>query len=70
MTSRSMPSYYHAAVLISYAYYEKDEQQKSNMEFFIQAGGLPSPTQQHIMISFVVATDICSPCRDILPSTT
>lgn len=50
------------AVLISYAYFEKDQIQKSNFDYFLVAGTL-SPRSQEMHWVFVISTDDCSPCK-------
>lgn len=68
--SRPKHQYAQASVLVSYAYFEKDQEQRANFEYFLAAGAVPSPTQQDIAFVFVIATDKCSPCKGLLPQST
>ncbi len=57
-------------VLVSYSYYEKDQIQKSNMEFFMAVGmglfsQLPAPAATDFVI--VISGGKCTPCKAIMP---
>lgn len=57
-------------VLVSYSYYEKDQIQKSNMEFFMAVGmglfsQLPAPAATEFVI--VISGGKCTPCKAIMP---
>jgi hypothetical protein len=57
-------------LLVSYSYFEKDEVQRSNMEFFMAAGMgikslIPAPSNTEFVI--VISGDTCSPCTTLMP---
>lgn len=57
-------------VLVSYSYFEKDQIQRSNMEFFMAVGmglfsKLPAPANTHFMI--VISGGKCTPCKALMP---
>ncbi|GLI63148.1 hypothetical protein VaNZ11_006057 [Volvox africanus] len=76
------PQYSTAPLLVSYAFYEKDVIQRSNLEFFLQHGwvgppavvgfakggtGPPPPSPSPITWVFVVTGSLCSPCVGAFP---
>lgn len=57
-------------VLVSYSYFEKDQIQRSNMEFFMAVGmgmfsQLPAPANTQFMI--VISGGKCTPCKALMP---
>lgn len=57
-------------VLVSYSYFEKDQIQRSNMEFFMAVGmglfsQLPAPANTHFVI--VISGGKCTPCKALMP---
>jgi hypothetical protein len=57
-------------VLVSYSYFEKDQIQRSNMEFFMAVGmgmfsQLTPPANTDFVI--VISGDMCTPCKALMP---
>ena len=57
-------------VLVSYSYFEKDQIQRSNMEFFMAVGmglfsQLPAPANTEFVI--VISGGMCTPCKALMP---
>ncbi|EFJ51845.1 hypothetical protein VOLCADRAFT_87431 [Volvox carteri f. nagariensis] len=65
------PPYSTAPLLVSYAFYEKDTIQRTNLEHFLQHGWVSPPGEvQPVTWVFVVTGDLCSPCVSAFPLTT
>ncbi|PNH09425.1 hypothetical protein TSOC_003954 [Tetrabaena socialis] len=70
-SSRPSRPYSTSPLLVSYAFYEKDPVQRSNLEFFLQQGWVaPAGGRQPVTWVFVVAGEQCSPCAAAFPFTT
>jgi hypothetical protein len=57
-------------VLVSYSYFEKDQIQRSNMEFFMAVGmglfsQLPAPANTDFVV--VISGGMCTPCKALMP---
>jgi hypothetical protein len=56
-------------VYVSYAYYEKDDKQRKNLQFFLTVGAGYAKhyfrRPAHVFFQIIVAGDLCTPCQDI-----
>lgn len=53
-------------VLVSYAFFQKDDIQVSNFDYFLRAGTMLPADGQQVHWAFVVAGGRCTPCDTLL----